>query len=178
MLTVCSCRYLILGLQSLLQKLVKEKLPLQKLWVLLAIWLQSKYIRGIDLVNHLPALCFFHHFTDLSFYRYLRDGLATTKSDVYAFGVVLFELISGKEAITRTEGRILTHTERRSLASIVSLPVPIDLKIAISGVRYHAIKDSSKTIRAKLFVFIHPVCFFLSLSHRNFNVYYLIIHHY
>ncbi|OAY82162.1 lysM domain receptor-like kinase 3 [Ananas comosus] len=51
--------------------------------------------------------------------EYLRDGLATTKSDVYAFGVVLFELISGKEAITRTEGRILTHTERRSLASIM-----------------------------------------------------------
>ncbi|KAL2516314.1 LysM domain receptor-like kinase 3 [Forsythia ovata] len=44
--------------------------------------------------------------------EYLRDGLATNKSDVYAFGVVLFEIISGKEAMTKS-------TERRSLASIM-----------------------------------------------------------
>eukprot|EP00268_Persea_americana_P046251 TRINITY_DN475_c1_g1_i1.p1 TRINITY_DN475_c1_g1~~TRINITY_DN475_c1_g1_i1.p1 ORF type:complete len:659 (-),score=94.28 TRINITY_DN475_c1_g1_i1:1009-2985(-) len=51
--------------------------------------------------------------------EYLSDGLATTKSDVYAFGVVLFELISGKEAITRTEGKVLVNPERRSLVSIM-----------------------------------------------------------
>ncbi|KAF8696370.1 hypothetical protein HU200_037279 [Digitaria exilis] len=51
--------------------------------------------------------------------EYLRDGLATTKSDVYAFGVVLFELISGKEAITRAEGGASSNSERRSLASVM-----------------------------------------------------------
>ncbi|XP_031120087.1 lysM domain receptor-like kinase 3 [Ipomoea triloba] len=52
--------------------------------------------------------------------EYLRDGLATTKSDVYAFGVVLFEIISGKEAVTRTEGgTAVKNTERRSLVSIM-----------------------------------------------------------
>ncbi|KAK6914816.1 LysM domain [Dillenia turbinata] len=51
--------------------------------------------------------------------EYLRDGLATAKSDVYAFGVVLFELISGKEAITRTDGMVMKNSERRSLASIM-----------------------------------------------------------
>ncbi|KAK7255470.1 hypothetical protein RIF29_28880 [Crotalaria pallida] len=51
--------------------------------------------------------------------EYLSDGLATTKSDVYAFGVVLFEIISGKEAIIRTEGTMAKNPERRSLASIM-----------------------------------------------------------
>ncbi|XP_071709963.1 lysM domain receptor-like kinase 3 [Rutidosis leptorrhynchoides] len=51
--------------------------------------------------------------------EYLRDGLATTKSDVYAFGVVLFELISGKEALTRTDAVVKKNTDRRSLASIM-----------------------------------------------------------
>ncbi|XVF26852.1 hypothetical protein REPUB_Repub14bG0055100 [Reevesia pubescens] len=51
--------------------------------------------------------------------EYLSDGLASSKSDVYAFGVVLFEIISGKEAIVRTEGTTMKNTERRSLASIM-----------------------------------------------------------
>ncbi|KAK4590812.1 hypothetical protein RGQ29_021127 [Quercus rubra] len=51
--------------------------------------------------------------------EYLSNGLATTKSDVYAYGVVLFELISGKEAIIRTEGMMMKNPERRSLASIM-----------------------------------------------------------
>ncbi|XWS20221.1 hypothetical protein CRYUN_Cryun31cG0081400 [Craigia yunnanensis] len=51
--------------------------------------------------------------------EYLSDGFASSKSDVYAFGVVLFEIISGKEAIIRTEGTTMKNTERRSLASIM-----------------------------------------------------------
>ncbi|CAH9063556.1 unnamed protein product [Cuscuta epithymum] len=51
--------------------------------------------------------------------EYLRDGRATTKSDVYAFGIVLFEIISGKEAVTPTEGTAIANAERRSLVSIM-----------------------------------------------------------
>ncbi|VFQ82597.1 unnamed protein product [Cuscuta campestris] len=51
--------------------------------------------------------------------EYLRDGRATTKSDVYAFGVVLFEMISGKEAVTRSEGFAIRKAESRSLVSIM-----------------------------------------------------------
>lgn len=51
--------------------------------------------------------------------------MATSKSDVYAFGVVLFEVISGKEAITRTEGSVVKNSERRSLVSIVSVLLKI-----------------------------------------------------
>uniref|UniRef100_A0ACD5VJQ6 Uncharacterized protein n=1 Tax=Avena sativa TaxID=4498 RepID=A0ACD5VJQ6_AVESA len=52
--------------------------------------------------------------------EYLRDGLATAKCDVYAFGVVLFELISGKEAITKTDAISAgSNSERRSLASVM-----------------------------------------------------------
>ncbi|KVH97976.1 Peptidoglycan-binding Lysin subgroup [Cynara cardunculus var. scolymus] len=54
-------------------------------------------------------------------YGYLapEDGLATAKSDVYAFGVVLFEIISGKDAIVRTEAVVTKNSERRSLASVM-----------------------------------------------------------
>ncbi|XP_062087569.1 lysM domain receptor-like kinase 3 [Humulus lupulus] len=51
--------------------------------------------------------------------EYLSDGRATAKSDVYAFGVVLFEIISGKEATIRTEGMTNKNPERRSLVSIM-----------------------------------------------------------
>ncbi|XP_018453799.2 lysM domain receptor-like kinase 3 isoform X2 [Raphanus sativus] len=49
--------------------------------------------------------------------EYLSDGLATSKSDVYAFGVVLFEIISGREAVIRTEAMGTKNPERRPLAS-------------------------------------------------------------
>ncbi|KAK4756479.1 hypothetical protein SAY87_006606 [Trapa incisa] len=49
--------------------------------------------------------------------EYLTNGLATTKSDVYAFGVVLFEIISGKEAVICSESTKTKNAERRSLAS-------------------------------------------------------------
>ncbi|KAF7814215.1 lysM domain receptor-like kinase 3 [Senna tora] len=51
--------------------------------------------------------------------EYLSNGFATTKSDVYAFGIVLFEIISGKGATIRTEGTVTKNPERRSLASIM-----------------------------------------------------------
>ncbi|KAF1882629.1 hypothetical protein Lal_00002809 [Lupinus albus] len=51
--------------------------------------------------------------------EYLSNGFATTKSDVYAFGVVLFEIISGKDSIIQTEGTVTQNIERRSLASIM-----------------------------------------------------------
>ncbi|XP_071732542.1 serine/threonine receptor-like kinase NFP [Rutidosis leptorrhynchoides] len=38
--------------------------------------------------------------------EYLHDGVVTTKMDVFAFGVVLLELISGKEAIDK-DGKVL-----------------------------------------------------------------------
>jgi len=51
--------------------------------------------------------------------EYLSDGLATSKSDIYAFGVVLFEIISGREAVIRTEAIGTKNPERRPLASIM-----------------------------------------------------------
>ncbi|XP_010479696.1 PREDICTED: lysM domain receptor-like kinase 3 [Camelina sativa] len=51
--------------------------------------------------------------------EYLSDGRATSKSDVYAFGVVLFEIISGREAVIRTEAMGTKNPERRPLASIM-----------------------------------------------------------
>lgn len=86
------------------------------------IWLSSTRVSKYTLRQLLQSIIIpstsltFHHWPC----RYLSDGLATTKSDVYAFGVVLFEIISGKEAIIRTEGAVTKNPERRSLASTVS----------------------------------------------------------
>nr|POE81884.1 lysm domain receptor-like kinase 3 [Quercus suber] len=49
---------------------------------------------------------------------YLSNGLATTKSDVYAYGVVLFELISGKEAIILTEGALRNSPDSMNMSSM------------------------------------------------------------
>lgn len=72
------------------------------------------------MAEYFSTISFELFFLTLTRSRYLSNGLATTKSDVYAYGVVLFELISGKEAIIRTEGTTMKNPERRSLASIVS----------------------------------------------------------
>ncbi|KAL8138692.1 hypothetical protein V2J09_004693 [Rumex salicifolius] len=50
--------------------------------------------------------------------EYLSEGRASSKSDIYAYGVVLFEIISGREAVIRTEG-VSKNMERRSLVSIM-----------------------------------------------------------
>ncbi|KAI7727142.1 hypothetical protein M8C21_020167 [Ambrosia artemisiifolia] len=69
--------------------------------------------------------------------EYLRDGLATAKSDVYAFGVILFEIISGKDAIIRTEAGVTNNSERRTLASFMMAV----LKNAPDSISTSSLKD-------------------------------------
>jgi len=45
--------------------------------------------------------------------EYLADGVVSTKMDVFSFGVVLLELISGKEAIDK-EGNLLWASAMRT----------------------------------------------------------------
>uniref|UniRef100_A0A5B7BYK8 Protein kinase domain-containing protein n=1 Tax=Davidia involucrata TaxID=16924 RepID=A0A5B7BYK8_DAVIN len=42
--------------------------------------------------------------------EYLADGVVSTKMDVFSFGVVLLELVSGREAIDDEEGKLLWLT--------------------------------------------------------------------
>ncbi|KAI4367987.1 hypothetical protein MLD38_016607 [Melastoma candidum] len=40
--------------------------------------------------------------------HYLRTGIASKKNDIYSFGVVVLELITGKEAFVAERGQMLT----------------------------------------------------------------------
>ncbi|EFH67296.1 hypothetical protein ARALYDRAFT_313871 [Arabidopsis lyrata subsp. lyrata] len=42
--------------------------------------------------------------------HYLRTGIASKKMDMYGFGVVVLELVSGKEAVSGERGEMLVHT--------------------------------------------------------------------
>lgn len=52
-------------------------------------------------------------------YRSVKELQITTKTDVFAFGVVLAELITGKRALIRENG---DPNKMKSLISIVSQP--------------------------------------------------------
>lgn len=51
--------------------------------------------------------------------RYAQYGDVSSKVDVYAFGVVLYELISGKEAIVKTND---PESESKGLVALVVFP--------------------------------------------------------
>ncbi|KFK45060.1 hypothetical protein AALP_AA1G338600 [Arabis alpina] len=42
--------------------------------------------------------------------HYLRTGIASKKMDIYGFGVVVLELVSGKDAVSAERGEMLVHT--------------------------------------------------------------------
>lgn len=55
--------------------------------------------------------------------RYAQYGDVSSKVDVYAFGVVLYELISGKDAIVKTNDIVSESTGLVSLVISSALPL-------------------------------------------------------
>ncbi|KAL4292338.1 hypothetical protein HN51_042626 [Arachis hypogaea] len=76
--------------------------------------------------------------------EFLGDGLAMTESDVFAFGVVLFEIISGKEAVIQTEGVATNNPDRRSIG-ICSLVFRTSL--AVVSMQMVSILRSTSSLR-------------------------------
>ena len=54
--------------------------------------------------------------------RYAQFGEVSPKVDVFAFGVVLYELISAKEAIVKTNGSLAESKGLVALVNILSIP--------------------------------------------------------
>lgn len=52
--------------------------------------------------------------------RYAQYGDVSSKVDVYAFGVVLYELISAKEAVVKDNGS--AHESKGLVALVIFLP--------------------------------------------------------
>ncbi|CAN6974544.1 unnamed protein product [Brassica rapa subsp. trilocularis] len=53
--------------------------------------------------------------------HYLRTGIASKKMDMYGFGVVVLELVSGKEAVSAEKGEMLVHTAAPLIHDICDL---------------------------------------------------------
>lgn len=53
--------------------------------------------------------------------HYLKTGIASKKNDVYGFGVVLLELVTGMEAFCSERGQLLTSIVRPLLKDIRTL---------------------------------------------------------
>ncbi|CAN8314069.1 unnamed protein product [Cochlearia groenlandica] len=53
--------------------------------------------------------------------HYLRTGIASKKMDMYGFGVVLLELVSGKEAVSSANGEMLVHSAAPLIREILDL---------------------------------------------------------
>lgn len=64
--------------------------------------------------------------------RYAQYGDVSPKVDVYAFGVVLYELISAKEAIVKENGSVAESKGLVALVNILSITL---LQLIISGDR-------------------------------------------
>ena len=65
-------------------------------------------------------------------FRYAQYGDVSPKVDVYAFGVVIYELISAKEAIVKQNGNA---ADSRGLVALVSYSTLVDVVVAVVNAR-------------------------------------------
>ncbi|GAA0183746.1 hypothetical protein LIER_31104 [Lithospermum erythrorhizon] len=75
--------------------------------------------------------------------HYMRTGLASKKNDIYSYGVILLQLITGKEALSAHNGERLTQKASRILkdSSMVAEMLDSRLGFGYEGVDLEEAKD-------------------------------------
>ncbi|KFK31987.1 hypothetical protein AALP_AA6G185500 [Arabis alpina] len=90
--------------------------------------------------------------------HYLRTGVASKKMDIYGFGVVVLELVSGKEAVSAEGGKMLVHTAAPLLHEILDSNVDVAEDNVRRFLDPRLLKDSIDIDEVKTMLSVAALC--------------------
>jgi len=98
--------------------------------------------------------------------HYLRTGIASKKMDMYGFGVVVLELVSGKEAFSAERGEMLVHIAAPLMNEILDSSVDISEDKVRQFLDPRLLRDSLDIDEVKTMLSVAAVCISSKLSLR------------
>ncbi|CAH8319266.1 unnamed protein product [Eruca vesicaria subsp. sativa] len=90
--------------------------------------------------------------------HYLRTGIASKKMDMYGFGVVVLELVSGKEAFSAERGEMLVHVTAPLLNEILDSSVELSEDNVRRFLDPRLLKDSIDIDEVKAMLRVAALC--------------------